>query len=51
MTDEKIIELFNKRDEQALRECMALYGSYCRTVAAGILPDPGDAEEIGRAHV
>lgn len=45
MTDEKIIELFNKRDEQAVRECMALYGSYCRTVASGILPDAADAEE------
>lgn len=45
MTDEKIIELFNKRDEQALAECMALYGNYCHTVASGILPDPADAEE------
>lgn len=45
MTDEKIIELFKSRDEQALRECMTRYGSYCRTVAAGILPDPADAEE------
>lgn len=45
MNDEKIIELFYKRDEQAIRECMALYGSYCRTVAAGILSDPADVEE------
>lgn len=45
MTDEKIIDLFNKRDEQAIRVCMEAYGSYCRTVAAGILPDPADAEE------
>lgn len=45
MNDDKIIELFQKRDEQALRESMASYGSYCRTVAAGILPDPADAEE------
>lgn len=45
MTDEKIIELFNKRDEQAIRECMTAYEAYCRTVAAGILADPADAEE------
>lgn len=45
MTDEKIIELFHKRDEQAIRECIAVYGGYCHTVAAGILPDPEDAEE------
>lgn len=45
MNDEKIIELFYKRDEQAIRECMARYGSYCRTVAAGILTDPADVEE------
>ncbi len=45
MNDEKIIELFQKRDERAIKESMALYGSYCRTVAAGILTDPADAEE------
>ena len=45
MNDEKIIELFQKRDEQAIKECMARYGSYCRTVAAGILADPADVEE------
>lgn len=45
MNDEQIIELFQKRDEQAIRESMATYGSYCRTVAAGILADPGDVEE------
>ena len=45
MNDEKIIELFQKRDERAIKESMALYGSYCRAVAAGILNDPADAEE------
>lgn len=45
MNDERIIELFQKRDEQAIRECIASYGSYCRTVAAGILSDPADVEE------
>lgn len=45
MNDEKIIELFQKRDEQAIKECMSLYGSYCRSVAAGILTDLNDVEE------
>lgn len=45
MHDEKIIELYQKRDERAIRESMAAYGSYCRTVAMGILDDPADAEE------
>ena len=45
MNDEKIIELYQKRDEQAIRESIEAYGSYCRTVAAGILADPADTEE------
>lgn len=45
MNDEKIIELFWQRDEQAIRESMAAYGAYCQTVAAGILSDPADIEE------
>lgn len=45
MNDEKIIELFFRRDEQAIRESMNAYGAYCRAVAAGILNDPADIEE------
>lgn len=45
MTDERILELFQKRDEQAIGECMDAYGQYCRSVAAGILSDPADIEE------
>lgn len=45
MNDEKIIELFLRRDEQAIRESMDAYGAYCRTVAAGILQHPEDIEE------
>lgn len=45
MNDEKIIELFFSRDEQAIQQSIAAYGAYCRTVAAGILCDPADAEE------
>lgn len=45
MDDEKIIELFWKRDEQAIRAAMDRYGAYCRSVADRILPVPEDAEE------
>ena len=45
MNDERIIELFRRRDEQAIQESMIAYGAYCYSVAAGILPDPADAEE------
>ena len=45
MYDEKIIALFQNRDERAVQACMDTYGSYCRVVAAGILSDSGDIEE------
>lgn len=45
MTDEKIIDLFYRRDEQAIDACMTRYGSYCRAVASGILPSSADVEE------
>lgn len=45
MNDVQIIDLFFKRDEQAIRESMDAYGSYCRAVAGSILQDPADVEE------
>lgn len=45
MEDEKIIELYWNRDEQAIRATMETYGIYCHTVATAILGDNGDAEE------
>lgn len=45
MSEEQIIALFFKRDEQAIRESMNAYGTYCRSVAAGILSNPADIEE------
>lgn len=45
MEDQKIIELFFARDEQALRECQRSYGGYCFAVARAILGSDGDAEE------
>lgn len=45
MNDEKIIDLFHARDEQAIQACMDTYGSYCRAIVAGVLSDHGDVEE------
>lgn len=45
MTDENILALFHRRDEQAISQCMAQYGAYCLAIASGILTDPADAEE------
>lgn len=45
MTDQQIIEAYWRRDEAAIRETAAAYGSYCFTVANNILGDPRDAEE------
>lgn len=46
MEDKQIIELFFRRDEQAIQETVRSYGSYCRAVAANILPDEQDVEEV-----
>lgn len=45
MNDEKIIELYWRRDEQAIRESITAYGAYCRKIATEILPDPADVDE------
>ena len=45
MTDEKIIELYFNRDEQAIRETQIKYGNLCFKVAMNILNVPEDAEE------
>lgn len=45
MNDKNIIDLFFNREEQAIQESINAYGTYCRTVAAGILSDPADIEE------
>ena len=46
MEDGKILDLYFDRDEQALAETQAKYGSYCFTVANGILGCAEDAEEV-----
>lgn len=45
MTDEKIIDLFFQRDEQAIQVSMDIYDAYCRAVASGILSNPADVDE------
>lgn len=45
MDDRKILELFNARDEAALRRTSEKYGAYCRAVAGNILGSAEDAEE------
>ena len=45
MTDEKIIELYFNRDEQAIRETQIKYGNLCFKVAMNILNVSEDAEE------
>lgn len=45
MDDERIIRLFEQRDEAALREAERKYGRYCYTIARRILASHEDAEE------
>lgn len=45
MKDERIIEMFFERNEDALRETQAKYSAFCHTVAANILALREDREE------
>ena len=45
MNDESIISLYFARDEQAIAETAAAYGTYCHRLSVGILHDEGEAEE------
>ena len=44
MTDERIIELYWRRDESAVAETDAVYGKYCFTVANNVLRSSGDSD-------
>lgn len=46
MTDEQILDLYFARDEQAVAQTHKKYGSYCFTLANGILHSDQDAEEV-----
>ncbi|MGN0649214.1 MAG: RNA polymerase sigma factor [Oscillospiraceae bacterium] len=45
MTDEKIVELYFKRDETAIAQTSQKYSAYIRTVAYNILNSAQDADE------
>ena len=45
MDDNKIIELYLERSEQAIEETQTKYGKYCHTIAYNILGSSSDAEE------
>lgn len=45
MEDMEIVALYWQRDEAAIRESAAKYGSYCSTIARSILHSPQDTEE------
>lgn len=45
MDDSLIVELFERRDQQAAAEAQQKYSAYCRSVAAHILCDQRDVEE------
>lgn len=45
MQDEKIVELYFARSEQALTETRTKYGAYLYKIAFGILADVGESEE------
>lgn len=46
MTDAELLALYQKRDEQAIKETNIKYGRLCRHIAHGILGSAEDAEEI-----
>ena len=45
MDDKEIITLFESRNENAIGETAKKYGTYCHTIANGILANEQDAEE------
>lgn len=45
MDDEKIVQLYFERNEQAIQETANKYGSYCNSIAKNILGNNEDAEE------
>lgn len=45
MNDAEIMELYIRRDESAIQETDAKYGSFCHAIASNIVSVPEDAEE------
>ena len=48
MEDYQIVELYWKRDQQAIRETENKYGHYLTKIALNILADLEDSKESGR---
>lgn len=45
MEDREIVDLYWQRDERAIAETAARYGTYCSSIATNILRQPEDVEE------
>jgi len=45
LEDQQIVDLYWRRDADAIGETASKYGGYCRTIAQNILSDRQDAEE------
>ncbi len=45
MDDRQILQLFQARDEQAIKETQIKYGAFCHSIAYSVLRDRQDAEE------
>lgn len=45
MLDGEIVELYWRRDEEAICQTDIKYGGYCRSISNNILNDPGESEE------
>lgn len=50
MDDSKIIDLYWRRDEQAIEETGSKYGAYCRAVSMNILGVHEDAFSASAIH-
>lgn len=46
MVDSQIVDLYLRRNEQAIEETARKYGRYCHTIAYNILESDPDAEEV-----
>ncbi|MFR3323589.1 MAG: hypothetical protein ACLTR8_03210 [Oscillospiraceae bacterium] len=45
MDDNEIVDLYWKRNEQAIKETNEKYGAYCLKISLNILADMSDSEE------
>ena len=50
MTDDKIIELYWKRNSEAIVQSNKKYGGYCFKIAKNILSNNQDSEEYNSAQ-